>query len=38
VTLPALLDELQAAEEAGAEALGLWIASCDDRRLRGGSA
>jgi hypothetical protein len=26
-TLPALLDELQAAEEAGAEALGLWIAS-----------
>jgi hypothetical protein len=36
VTLPALLDELQAAEEAGAEALGLWIASCDDRRLRGG--
>lgn len=36
VTLPALLDELQAAEEAGAEALGLWIATCDDRRLRGG--
>src|SRR5262249_13696233 len=36
VTLPALLDELQAAEEAGAEALGLWIATCDDYRLRGG--
>ena len=36
VTLPALLDELGAAEEAGAEALGLWIATCDDRRLRGG--
>jgi hypothetical protein len=36
VTLPALLDELQAAEEAGAEALGLWIATCDDHRLRGG--
>ncbi len=35
-TLPALLDELQAAEEAGAEALGLWIAGCDDARLRGG--
>ena len=34
--LPALLDELQAAEEAGAEALGLWIAGCDDPRLRGG--
>ena len=34
--LPALLDELQAAEEAGAEALGLWIVTCDDRRLRGG--
>jgi hypothetical protein len=34
--LPALLDELQAAEEAGAEALGLWIARCDDPRLRGG--
>ena len=36
VTLPALLDELQAAEEAGAEALGLWIATCADHRLRGG--
>jgi hypothetical protein len=36
LTLPALLDELQAAEEAGAEALGLWIATCDDHRLRGG--
>jgi hypothetical protein len=35
-TLPALLDELQSAEEAGAEALGLWIAGCDDPRLRGG--
>src|SRR5436190_4223017 len=34
--LPALLDELQAAEEAGAEALGSWIAMCDDHRLRGG--
>jgi hypothetical protein len=34
--LPALLDELQAAEEAGAEALGLWIARCDAPRLRGG--
>jgi len=36
VTPQALLDELQAAEEAGAEALGLWIATCEDRRLRGG--
>jgi len=36
VALQALLDELQAAEEAGAEALGLWIVTCDDRRLRGG--
>jgi hypothetical protein len=35
-TLPALLDELQAAEEAGAEALGLWVAGCDDPGLRGG--
>jgi hypothetical protein len=35
-TLPALLDELQAAEEAGAEALGVWIARCGDPRLRGG--
>jgi hypothetical protein len=36
VGLQALLDDLQAAEEAGAEALGLWIATCEDRRLRGG--
>ena len=36
VSLQALLDDLQAAEEAGAEALGLWIATCEDRRLRGG--
>jgi hypothetical protein len=36
LSLPALLDELQAAEEAGAEALGSWIATCDDGRLRGG--
>lgn len=36
VSLPALLDELQAAEEAGAEALALWLATCDDSRLRGG--
>jgi DNA-binding ferritin-like protein len=36
VSLRVLLDELQAAEEAGAEALGLWLASCDDPRLRGG--
>src|SRR5262245_38503509 len=35
-TLQTLLDELQAAEEAGAEALGLWIATCDHPRLRGG--
>ena len=35
-TLQALLDELQAAEEAGAEALGHWIATCDDPHLRGG--
>lgn len=31
-----LLDELQAAEHAGAEALGRWIACCRDPRLRGG--
>lgn len=31
-----LLDELQAAEHAGAEALAQWIASCRDPRLRGG--
>jgi hypothetical protein len=36
VTLPALLDEMQAAEDAGAEALGLWITACGDARLRGG--
>jgi hypothetical protein len=36
VSLRALLDELQAAEEAGAEALGLWLATCDDPSLRGG--
>ena len=36
MTLQALLDELQAAEEAGAEALGLWLATCDDPALRGG--
>ena len=35
-TLQALLDELQRAEEAGAEALGLWLVACDDPRLRGG--
>ena len=35
-TLHALLDELQAAEEAGAEALGHWLATCDDPHLRGG--
>ena len=32
----ALLDELQAAERAGAEALGQWMAVCRDPRLRGG--
>lgn len=31
-----LLDELQAAEQAGAVALGRWIASCQDPVLRGG--
>ncbi|MCW5888954.1 MAG: hypothetical protein KIT14_00225 [bacterium] len=31
-----LLDELQAAEHAGADALARWIASCRDPRLRGG--
>lgn len=36
VSLHALLDEMQAAEEIGAEALGLWIAVCADPRLRGG--
>lgn len=35
-SLLALLDELQAAEEAGAETLGLWIAGCDAPSLRGG--
>lgn len=35
-TLQALLDELQAAEEAGAEALGLWLAGCESPGLRGG--
>jgi len=35
-SLQALLDELQAAEEAGAEALGLWLAGCDAPGLRGG--
>ena len=32
----ALLDELQAAEQAGAAALGRWIACCQDPVLRGG--
>jgi hypothetical protein len=32
----ALLDELQAAEAAGAEALGLWLDTCNDPGLRGG--
>ncbi|MGH7895898.1 MAG: hypothetical protein ACREQL_14595 [Candidatus Binatia bacterium] len=32
----ALLDELQAAEAAGAEALGQWLDSCHDPALRGG--
>src|SRR3989442_1463179 len=32
----ALLDELQAAERAGAEALGQWMTVCRDPRLRGG--
>src|SRR5262245_61031740 len=36
VTPQALLDELAAAEGAGAEALGQWIATCDDPALRGG--
>jgi hypothetical protein len=31
-----LLDELQAAESAGAEALRQWIDACDDAALRGG--
>jgi rubrerythrin len=31
-----LLDAFQIAERAGAEALGRWIAACDDPRLRGG--
>lgn len=31
-----LLDELQAAEHAGADALAQWIACCRDPRLRGG--
>lgn len=31
-----LLDELQAAEQAGAAALGRWIAACQDPVLRGG--
>src|SRR5262245_53983013 len=31
-----LLDALQAAERAGAEALERWVASCRDPRLRGG--
>jgi hypothetical protein len=32
----ALLDELQAAEAAGADALGHWLATCSDPALRGG--
>src|SRR5437867_12179094 len=32
----ALLDELEAAERAGAEALGQWMTVCRDPRLRGG--
>jgi hypothetical protein len=36
VSLQVLLDEMQAAEEVGAEALGFWITGCTDRRLRGG--
>jgi hypothetical protein len=31
-----LLDAFQAAERAGAEAVGRWIAACRDPRLRGG--
>src|SRR5262249_6702659 len=31
-----LLDAFQAAERAGAEAVGRWIAACPDPRLRGG--
>jgi ParB-like chromosome segregation protein Spo0J len=31
-----LLDAFQAAERAGADALGRWIAVCDEPRLRGG--
>lgn len=31
-----LLDDFQAAERAGAEALGRWIVACGDARLRGG--
>ena len=36
MSVQTLLHDLQAAEETGAEALGLWIATCEDRRLRGG--
>jgi hypothetical protein len=36
VSPQALLDELQAAEAAGAEALARWCASCTDAGLRGG--
>ena len=36
VSPQALLDHLQAAEAVGAEALGLWLATCDDPALRGG--
>jgi hypothetical protein len=36
VDVRALLDELQAAEAAGAEALGHWLSVCEDPRLRGG--
>jgi hypothetical protein len=31
-----LLDALRAAERAGAQAVGRWIATCEDPRLRGG--
>src|SRR5882672_11219008 len=31
-----LLDAFQAAERAGADAVGRWIAACADPRLRGG--
>ena len=34
--LMGLLDAFQAAERAGAEAVGRWIAACGDPRLRGG--